>query len=71
MFTPEETKKLVVEHMNEKFGIQHGQGKSICDAYNLSPSIVSLMMNRKVVPPKAVLQSMGLKKITMYVKEGA
>ncbi len=69
MYTPEETKKMVVEHLIEKFGVQFGQGKSICEAYDLSASIVSLMMNKKVVPPKAVLKSMGIKKITMYVKE--
>lgn len=70
MYTPEETKKLVVDHLTEKFGVQHGQGKAICDEYNLSPSIVSLMMNKKVAPPKVVLKSMGIRKVVMYVKEG-
>lgn len=69
MFTPEEAREMARKHVAEKFGTKRGWMKAAARELRMSPDGLSDLQRGKGAPPTAVLESMGLKRVLMYVEK--
>ena len=69
MYTTEQTLEMARKHIDEKYGQGYGSLKKAANELNMSVASLADLRHGKGSPPFAVLKSMGLKRVLMYVEK--
>lgn len=69
MYTVDEAREMARKHVEEKYGSRYGSLKKAAQDLNMSVASLADLRHGKGAPPHAVLRSMGLKRVFVYVEE--
>jgi hypothetical protein len=69
MYTPQQVTEMAVAYLATQFGTKVGWKGRAARRYGISNAGISLMLKGRTPPPKPLLESMGLKKVSLYVEK--
>lgn len=67
MYTPETVNEAVENHIRAKYGAKRGSLKAAANGFDVSQAFLSQVLGSSKMPPKRMLEEMGLKRVVLYV----
>lgn len=69
MYTVDEAREMARKHIEAKYGSHYGSLKKAAEDLHINVDTLGDLRRGKGAPPLAVLRSMGLKRVFVYVEK--